>query len=273
MSVNAPPPQGDSFADIEGAPPPGAAAAMPQAEVVGGIYGGTVSGEPMFQPDGRMTGPLALNEGATGHTYYEGDQFSILKGLNTEDLVRLQEQLAAVGLAANPLYGEVGDESTLNAMSKLLSLANRSGTSWDATLTRLSTNPRLQEEAKEPEFEEPTYLAPDYASIAQRVKGMFRDQLGRDPDQGEMAQFTAELQGWDKDNFNAQVAADRADFEGEGGGTVQSVDPVARFQERFEQVYKPELNFVRDKGRAVETREQVEASTGLLSAMSQQGGR
>lgn len=283
MSANmAPPPgQGDDFADIAGAPPPGAVA--PQAELVGSDllgegrtlpYGGTFSGEPFLQPDGSMTGPLALRPGATGHTYYEGNQYDILKGLNTEDLVRVQQQLAAVGLASKPLYGEL-DDGTIGAFTKLLAMSNRSGTSWDATLTRLSTNPLItDEEGGKQAFDVPTYLAPDVATLAQDVKAMFRQRLNREPDQLEMAALTAELAGWHKGSFDAQVGVQRQDFENrqtegeQSGGTARQVDPVARFMEAFESRYANELDFVEDKEEAIETRETVEQGVGTLSQMS-----
>lgn len=271
-------PPADDFADIAGAPPPGQMLA-PQAELIGGDYGGTVTGDPFLQPDGSMTGPLALREGSTGYTYYEGNQYDILKALNTEDRVRLQQQLAAIGLATNPVYGEI-DDATVNGMSKLLAMSNRAGTTWEATLNRIATNPAMQDQlggaggAGQPEFDVPTYLAPDYASLAQDVKATFRQRLGRDPDQGEMAQLIGELEGWHKGAFDAEVGAARQDFdnrlaEGEqAGGTVRQVDPMSRFQEMFDRTYANELDFVEDKEAAVESREITQQTTGTLSQMS-----
>lgn len=271
MSNNAPPPQGGDFADIVGAPPPGQVA--PQAELAGGFYGGTVSGEPFLQPDGRMTGPLALSPGSTGATYYQGDEFGILKGLTTEDRVRLQQQLVAVGLTSNPAYGEL-DDPTIKGMSKVLAMSNRAGTEWQDTLNRISTNPLLQEEAGGPAFDPPPYLQPDYATIAQEVKGFVQNRLGRDPDQGELAQLTSEWLGWDRQAHDVEVGAARQNFgnrqaEGEqSGGTFRQVDPMARFKEAFESKYANELDFVEDKETAVRSRQTVEQGTNTLSQMS-----
>lgn len=217
--------------------------------------------------------PPDMRDRGVPSSYVAGDESVIWRGLPFEDRVRLQDRLVAYGLAPSAILGEL-DDSTRNGIKRLLSMSNRSATNWRATLGRLQDlqDQGLLEREQAAEFEADPYLAPDYASWAQLVKDEFERQLGREPDQGEMAEFVGELQGWDKQNYRAQVAGERASFEGEGEGlTIQGVDPVARFQQRFAQVYGGELDFVEDKKEATQVHEGMQRTIGLTRDMIERG--
>lgn len=252
------------FADIGSMPIPGGG--LPEQEVIGGFFGGGQPGGP---------GGVPYAPGQEPDPYYEGEEFDILRNLTTEDRVRLQQQLVAVGLASNVVYGEVDggpSSGTVGAMRSLLAMANRTGEKWESTLGRIATNPALQEEAQE--FEPKPFIRPDYATLAQEVKATFRNRLGRDPDQYEMQQLTGEITGYyaqehEAANEFAQIQHEQANTPGvQPGGSVGSVDPAARFAELFDQKYRHELDFVEDKEDAVLSRQVVESGASTLSQMS-----
>lgn len=251
MTQELTPEQQEAIALLNSLAAGGAAAAAPQGEVLGGFWGGDTR---------RLGGPggVPYRPGMAPVVYHEGDEFSHLRNMSTEELARFQDTLVTTGLVREVIPGRL-DDSTAGAMQMLMSVANRQAVKWQDVLDGIVSAGGLasaQEEARE--FEPGPYLAPDYASLAQTVKDTFRQRLGRDPDEGEMAQLVGELQGWDRQRYGAEVAADRMAFEqgeepGEqGGGTVQGVDPLARFREAFESNYREELDFVEDKAGAAE---------------------
>lgn len=214
--------------------------------------------------------------------YRAGDEVQILNRLTTEDLVRVQQQLIRYGFISEARMGKL-DDDTVKGFKSLLSIANREGKQWTMVMNDLRNleEDGLLEEfgpgggggGAAPVFEAPAYLAPDYATLAQEVKGLFRRDLGRDPDDSELAALTAELDGFARAAYDQQVEAARAEFDGRGAehsGT--QVDPAARFREMFEERFASELDFVEDKDAAVESREIVEGGVGTLSQMTTRGG-
>lgn len=259
MSGDFVPPPG--YADIAGAPPPGATAATSdEPQVIGGFF----DADPGSYPDHLIRGPER-------QPYFEGDEFAILKSLNTEERVRLQQQMAAIGVAPNPLYGEL-DDTTLNGMKKLLGMANRDGKTWEETLRAVATNPALQQGAGQ--FEPSPHIQPDYATLAQDVKRTFRQRLGRDPEEYEMQQLTGELTGFYAVANEAQTELERIRHtQGstpgvQAGGTVTNIDPTARFMESFEARYANELDFVEDKKEAQETEGFMQETADTVSGMA-----
>jgi hypothetical protein len=240
---------------------------------------------------GDAMGPFFDREG-NQFGYTTGDKFSELDNLSTENLARIQGRLVGLGLLDGYVPGKK-DKKTVEAFGTLLHMANGSGHDWARELSDLE---RIQ--AEDPEgwddrlgggggggqefapYVEEAYLAPDYATLAQAVKGQLRETLGRDPDESEMALLTAELSGWDREAFSAEQAAARAEYdakvqaqqqgtEGLSGGVAQSVDPMARFKESFEQKFKGEL---RGLERNEEVAESQEITQGAVSTLSQMAG-
>lgn len=258
---------GGDYADIMALPPPGAAAPV---DVIGGYSAVLNAGRTPLPEAGP--GTIGLDVGIRGvntEVYFAGDEIAELRALTTEDRVRLQEQLVAVGLASEVFYGEI-DEATVRGFASVLAMANRSGDNWRATLGRLATSSSAEREAAQ-EFEPQPYLKPDYATLAQRVKQTFRDELGRDPDDYEMQQLTAELSGFDalayeREQELAAMAHGQQVTPGvQAGGAVTAVDPLSRFREIFEQRYAGELDFVEDKKEAAETQGFMEGVAGTVA--------
>ena len=224
----------------------------------------------------RSPGSGTFDPPPSGPIYYEGDEQSILRGLTTEDRVRLQEQMVAIGRLTNPLYGEA-DGRTLNSFKEILAMANLEGEEWRTTLGRVATDPRLQgQDGDEPQFDPKPYLAPDYATLAQEVKSTFRQRLGREPDQAEMAELVGELQGWNKGAYDAEVQYGQSQFDDDDGipgveeppQELSNVDPVSRFQELFDERYSGELDIVERKAAVPGKRASVQGAVDAISRMN-----
>jgi hypothetical protein len=254
------------FADLFGAGPP--TAAPEQREVIGGYRGPRA--ETRYPDHLSRPGSPAYTQ---PRTYYAGDARPILREeLTLEDRVRLQQEMVALGLiTGDPVYGEL-DDGTVRAFDHVLSMANAKGEDWRSTLGRIATEGLNTEGSAAGGFTPEPYLAPDYATLSQRIKQTFRDQLGRDPDGYELQQLAGELSGYDalaheREQEYAQLAAT-------GGGSMEgatSVDPLARFNERFESLYAGELDLIEDKQQAVDTRSQVQSAVDVLSTTSRGG--
>lgn len=243
---------------------------------------------------GKLIGPQSrrtLSPDVTGtnlvnnqYGYVKGDEFRQLDSITAESLARTQERMAALGMLEDYIPGKK-DPKTIQAFGDLLFMSNGEGLSWAEMLGELE---RQKEELgddwawgdgsgsggrERAPFVAPTYLAPDYATLAQTVKGQLRDALGRDPDDSEMALLTAELAGWDRQSFDAEVAAERAEYDAaeegrDAPGVQQSVDPVARFRESFEQKFAAEIQGIERTEEAAETSENVRGAVSRLSQMS-----
>lgn len=256
-----------------------AAQQLPEADPIGGFFAGPAG---PINPQGEFVGPYRQQSPESiGGAYHEGDDLEILASMNTERLARLQDALVANGLVREVVPGRI-DENTRKGLSTLMALGNRQSVTWQSVLEGITRSGGLAgaEEAAD-KFDPAPYIKPDYASISQSVKQTFRDELGRDPDESEMEEMASFLGGMTRQQYERDVELSRMEWERENGMTPEdagpvegtAIDPMARFQEQFEKVYRHERQFVEDKEAAVGSREQVGASTGLLSAMSQQGGR
>lgn len=190
--------------------------------------------------------------------FFEGDEFDPAR-LPFEERAELQSALVEAGLLEDGTYwvGE-WDDASLEAYKTVLGFANRWGASTDEALDRLQKS--LPDELRkdggagtgEATFTPPAFLAPDYASLAQGVKSMFRTRVGRDPSEEELSQLAGQFGGFYRQQFDAEVAAQRSEFDArqagaETGETVApaagtAVDPAARFAELFESRFKPEID-------------------------------
>jgi hypothetical protein len=208
--------------------------------------------------------------------YFEGDQFSPA-GLDPAAITRIQTRLVSAGLMeAGEFWAGFWDAQTSDAYKLALGFSNQSGEPVDQTITKLIANlpdsikERRRQQDVADTFQAPPFLKPDYATLAQDVKGFFRSKVGRDPTDEELAEFTGVMSNMYRREFDARVDAQRAAFEGPppldinspavtpGGGfvsggftvdetqipaqVVQDVDPAARFRESFERRFGPEID-------------------------------
>jgi hypothetical protein len=194
-----------------------------------------------------------LTSGERRPVYREGDQLPLLSNMPVESLARLQQTLMALGLASNVIVGEV-DDGTARAFSQVLSIANRRGERWSDTINRLRVQVEQSGQGLGPVEDADVYLAPDYASIAQQVKALFKQRLRRDPTDAELALLGDEMSALFRKQFDVSQGAQQQ-AKGAGAGRVieaMDVDPVARFQEAFEKRYAGELEVVENIDRRQE---------------------
>lgn len=215
--------------------------------------------------------------------FYPGDAGPILRGMAPEAVVRLQERLHKLGFLAGEYTQGVVREETKTAFADLLAESNRRGTRWNDTLDGLEQmyeelGIEFDEEGDRAPFIAPAYVAPDYATLAQTVKDQMRQTLGRDPDESEISQLTAELDGWYKGEYDVEAAALRSEYDAGASdealgmhreaGTFRGVDPVARFKQAFEAKFADEIDFIEDRDETQRQGKVIQSGISTLSQMS-----
>lgn len=262
----------------------GAGGAQMQSEIIGGFappsppsdVGNPFLGQPgQNAPRGGRLSETERRERAPrgvelNPIYYKGMEAEILQAMNEEELGRFQDALIAAGLEREVLPGRL-DDNTIRGMSTLMGAANRQAVSWQEVLDGVIAAGGMKTESGAGGGLE-SYRPPDYASIAQDVKTVFRNRLGREPDQAEMAELVGEIQGWDRQEEDAQIAA-QPQIGPDGLPTSEpvegtKVDPIARFQEEFDRRYSGELDFLDDKRSQQEGRASVQQTSDLASSMA-----
>ena len=213
--------------------------------------------------------------------YFEGDEFDPAS-LDPNLIIRWQKRLVAAGLIDEGEYTPgYWDDLSMAAYKKVLGYANLNAqTDLEAVDRLIQTLPQsvkdARAKAKQLEvFSEPPYITPDYATLAQGVKGYFRERMGRDPTDAELSELTGMMNSLYRQQFDVGVEADRIVFEGGaesvtppaltfgqplpegqppalsfggrpatpvGSRVLQGVDPEARFLELFEKRFKPEVD-------------------------------
>lgn len=218
---------------------------MPEVQALVEEYQGKLLGPVARKTRDAKVGNTGMYQNQYGFT--AGDEFRQLDILSTEILVRTQDRMAALGILGKHIPGRK-DPATLEAFRSLLTLANTEGEGWANMLHSLEEQKiamgdewAFDKDGNErAPFTAQAYLAPDYATLANAVRTQMRGSLGRDPDDSEIAQLTAELEGWYREEYDEEVEAARREYEMEGtdeGGVPEpgvDIDPEARFREAFE---------------------------------------
>jgi hypothetical protein len=190
-----------------------------------------------------------------GAGYREGEQWSLFTGLSTEQKASLQSEFVKAGLLGDGDYSPgTWDPASARAAETLLLMSNANNRKWDHMLRRLVANPvgsAADQSSQVRRFVAPAYVEPDYATLTQAVKQEFGRQLGRRPQEWEIGILADELAADARRAYQATVSKLRAEHDAgnraiaEGvdtsAGTVQGVDPEARFREKFEERYLPEI--------------------------------
>src|SRR5690606_6327002 len=176
--------------------------------------------------------------------YYADD--ALVAPVPTEQIPELQEAFIAAGLLEEgSFWSGVWDAETIKAYTTVLGYANLWGVTWESALQRIEqAHTKLQQDQENKktvsEIIAETYVQPDYATLAQEVKSMFRQRLRREPTEQELAELTAALGGWYRASFDVQMQiAEEAEARAESGSDepiqAQDVDPVARLGELFDE--------------------------------------
>ena len=195
--------------------------------------------------------------------YFEGDEWN-LAGLPPEEVIEWQRRLVAAGLIEEDQYHPgVWTDIDASALRIALGAANASGANVDDQLVDMASNlplsvveARRQKELAR-QFVAPPYLEPDYASLAQAVKGTFRQNLRREPSESEMAELTRVMSGFYRQDYESEIAALRSAFDAEQQGLATGqavtpcastdVDPAAMFRQFFDQRFGPEAEFIQEQ--------------------------
>lgn len=240
------------------------------------IIAGTVTASSATQTDDPLIGgmsdgfatPAPGGIGPPSQALHRTSSLERIAQWPIEKRSRLVLAFQRAGLVPDTMSPRYWTEDATAALRESLAFANLNGIvdPFEA-VGQYGQQLAAAREASAPKFTPSPDLIPDYASMAQEVKATFRKRLGRDPEEPELAQLVSEIGGWDREARDAEMAAELASFEGTGG-TVQTVDPVARFQEAFEQRYANELDFVEDKQQAAQIEEQMQEAASTVSGMA-----
>lgn len=177
-------------------------------------------------------------------------------GWSRERIILLQRQMRRAGLLVPPYREGVWDAQTSTAFSGAIAEANTMGTTVDDALRRLQSAALAMPvaDAGAAPF---TPRSPE--QLAQDMKALWQQYLGRPPDDAEIARFSAQFSGMEsaahQQNVAYQQAASQAAMSAELTGTptwanmpagaptgpVSDDDLASQFRERFEAAYKPEI--------------------------------
>lgn len=241
-----------------------------ELDIIGGVWG-----EPFpFGPDGPRR--------YASNPYYEGDDVRLLQDMPEEELIRLQQQLMTLGLASSIVPGFV-DDRTANGFRQILSMANRAGDTWRATVHRAV---RLRDEAglddaDRPGFVEPVRLEPDRARLRRDVMGYAEQRLGRQLSDDEAEHLAGALADIERGDFDRLVAAQRSAHQAgvAAADTGEDQTPAAqaehgsevvaaRFEDLFNERYGNELDMVGRVDAGREVSRLIMGGTGMASQMT-----
>lgn len=195
-----------------------------------------------------------------------------------EALDRLQADLERAGFpGVDSMLRGIADSRTVSGWVWVLETANQRTlseqrpVSWQEALRWLIDNPNeaLAEERKAQAerdradelsrmYQPSPYFEPDWSSLMQDVKSLFRQKLGRDPRDDELAFFGGQAAGYHREAYEAGEAVMRSIHDqtrtfletGEGDPTApvagQAIDPAARLRELLEQRHGPEMRRFQD---------------------------
>lgn len=260
----------------------GGAGMLPEQDAIGGFHnfpvgmGPNLGGPGQNAPAGGRFSASEMKPGLNApytNTYIN----DLWRGMPLEFRVQLQDALVSLGLTKNVRPGEFDDETEFG-IEQLLKLSNRAGTTWQATIGRLQTlkdQGLLDGDDDERQFIEDAYLPPDYATLAQTVKQTVRGVLGRDPSDSEVSELAAQLQGFDYSAFQAEIDAERAQFDAQTAGATKveatgaQVDPASRFRELIESKYGDEIAFNQRREEATENRQLTLGAVGAIDNIIQ----
>ena len=196
-----------------------------------------------------------------GKEFYTEEDLFNFANTSVEQIADIQSKLVNANLLqlGTFLPGD-WDKPTRDAFRNILGRANRLGVTAAAKQSGLRWKSILDYRARNPVSVpkiEPIYLPPDYDSVQQQVKGLFRQQLNRDPKGYEMKLLGDLLLRESKKAFDQQQMLQQ-DIEFDVTGTellegtygnhispdvpegLEQVSPSAALYEKFEQITKKE---------------------------------
>ena len=228
---------------------------------------------------------------------YRDSDFQYATETLTERTIEwFQDKMVRAGYMKEDQNTGLMDTKTIDTLERVMYEANTNGKTWrnwSLDVAEAGDELAANEDASAKEarlkaigpFQRKTYLEPDYATLATTAKNAMERELGRQINDWEM-QFLVDQQEDDyRGDFDASESARLNDYQAQvraveddletgdtyGGGTVQDVDPGARFQQTFEAKFSKEIA---RKKKTVNAEERASTMMqGLNNAMSAIGGR
>ncbi len=221
--------------------------------------------------------------GTTLEGYRARDIQEALANLSVGQITRLQDYAVRSGLLSDSASGlpnylpGTRDNATEAALAVFMGQANIDGDSnWWRTagmMAKLGDEAKAAADAEDaanrPRYVSKPFFKLDQASIRQQVDQEIERELGRPVNDWEWAAFLNTWQQNHREQYQQGEAANRSLFEAQyresqthtaqAAGTFQAIDPQARFDAQFQEVFKGELS------RKKRT-EQVQGMTGNLMA-------
>lgn len=215
--------------------------------------------------------------------YLEWDNYYQFAGKGGTYIAQVQQAMVDAGvMTQKEMDSEQGFWGQLSgaAMYEVMFEANANGMTWPEVLRdrkaifdmyKVQHPEEFEEDAerKLAQFVTPARLEPDYATMSQTVKRLFRTELGRDPHDYEMSLLVNQLDQDYLGQWQAEVAAARSQHDAgnraieeerpQAAGTFQSVDPLSRLAETFESKFGPEMDIIKQ-------REEFHSNLSLLMA-------
>lgn len=196
--------------------------------------GGLVEGA--FPPAGRQ--PLYTSDSIGRH----------LGNMDPVTLAQTQQMMMEAGLLDEARIGFI-DKSTKDAMDNIMTFANENGMRWRQALSFMVANPEVNVGEGGGRGKVQVSLMPDYATLQQKIKGMVRRELGREPEPWEMEKLGSDFTDMHRQRIGNEIKTQQQLLksgeetpEGELGVVeATEVDPDARFAELFDEKYKPEI--------------------------------
>jgi len=185
----------------------------------------------------------------------------ILNGMTSAEIAALEREFIRAGYWEEDTRVTGTRASMIGTFEKIIIAADNNRVSWEMQIEGDTNSFEAWKEenpepgkAPYPSFAAPTFLKPDYATLAQRTKLQLRNNLGRDPTSSEMTLLTQYLGTAKKDEWQAntydtayadwqtRARAYETETNQMSAPTVQGVDAEARFSEMFESRYENELD-------------------------------
>jgi hypothetical protein len=247
---------------------------------------------PAQGPGGLFSGAIQPGYGLPRYT--TSDPLNILNSMNASELAALELQFIDAGYPGFDIeeYVPARDRSSMiSVFTSLVNSADHNRQSWQDQLEgdinyKLAWDEAHPDEkantwAQDNPWPAPSYLAPDYATLAQTAKATVRGQLGRNVTSGELTLLTGFMNQASKDawkaneydlslsNWESRARAHEDEANNMDAATVQGVDAVARFGEMFDERYSGELEHRRNVETVSGKQGNLFGSIDALSRMSQ----
>lgn len=234
-----------------------------------------------------------LAPGAPRQRYHTNSPIEQFSRLPVEARLLIQEQLRRSGFNSVTATGRL-DEDTLNAMTAIMGYANQNGQTWQAALNSWESDYRQSqqqgaraawEQAKQGFIRDP-YLAPSYETMAQDVKAVMRSRLGREPQEWEIELLSEELSDAARAAYDQQQSVAEYDYLARAAQGINrevgediiaaptapdgtAVDPSAAFLQKFDELYRNEIDAEEQEDIHADTSQRVISGLGGLDRLFQ----